>query len=215
MNNDLTQQNIDRFNEIATDWDTDPQRAATTQAVANAIREAVPLTKRERALEFGCGTGMITLALANAVARVVAMDSSSEMLAALKRKMARLKIDNVEALEGALPDTPSSGHFDLILSSMTLHHIADTQVLLDELFGLLRPGGWLALADLDREDGSFHGDQSGIAHHGFDRDELADWLSTSGFVNCRFSTAHTMEKEIEDATTRQFTIFLVRAQQPK
>ncbi|MDA3919718.1 MAG: class I SAM-dependent methyltransferase [Salinisphaera sp.] len=212
---DLSQQNIDRFNDLAAEWDTNPRRAATAKAVADAIRQIVPLTGTEQAFEFGCGTGMVTLAVAPHVGHMLAMDSSSEMLASLHDKINRSSTANIETLEGDLADTPPKGRFDLILSSMTLHHIADTKSLLHVLFKLLQPGGRIALADLDREDGSFHGDKPGIAHHGFDREELTDWLAAAGFVDCCFSTVHQMEKEMDDGTTRRFPIFLVRASRPE
>lgn len=211
---DLTQKNIDRFNDLAAEWDTNPRRAATAKAVADAIRQIVPLPGAEQAFEFGCGTGMVTLAVAPHVRHMLAMDSSSEMLATLQDKICRLAVSNIETLEGDLSNTPPTGPFDLILSSMTLHHIADTKSLLHGLFKLLQPGGRIALADLDREDGSFHGDKPGIAHHGFDREELADWLAAAGFVDCRFSTVHRMEKELDDGTTKHFPIFLVCASRP-
>lgn len=46
--------------------------------------------------------------------------------------------------------------FDGIISAMALHHIKDTQHLLRTFTSHLHPGGFIALADLDREDGSFH-----------------------------------------------------------
>lgn len=212
---DLRQENIDRFNEIAAEWDKNPRRSETASAVATAIRDAVPLTGDECAFEFGCGTGMVTLALAPYVTSLLAMDSSPAMLDGLREKIRRLEIHNVETLQADLTSAPPLAPFDLILSSMTLHHIADTQSVLQLLYGMLRPGGRIALADLDREDGSFHGDKPGIAHHGFDRDALAGWIAAAGFVDCDFSTAHYMDKTIDDGTTRRFPIFLVSARRPE
>lgn len=137
------------------------------------------------------------------------------MLNALQDKIRRLDVSNVETMAGDLPEHAPQGPFDLIVSSMTLHHIADTKALLRILLRLLRPGGYVALADLDREDGSFHGGKPGIAHHGFDRAELADWMEAAGFVDCRFSTAHRMDKQTDDGTIRQLPIFLVCAVLPE
>lgn len=211
---DLNQQNIDRFNAIAAEWDSQPRHIATASAVADAMRAALAPRGEETLLEFGCGTGLITVALAPHVARIVALDSAPGMIDALVEKLRRHGIDNVEARVGDLPDNPPEGRFDAIVSSMTLHHIGDTDALLRVLWQRLRPGGRIALADLDQEDGSFHGDKPGIAHHGFDRTTLADQLRTAGFAYIEFTTAHHMERTLDDGSTRTFPIFLAVASRP-
>lgn len=213
--NDLTRQNTDRFNAIAAEWDEDPRRAATAAAVADAILTALAPTGNESVFEFGCGTGLVTLALAPHVGHILAMDSATQMLDTLRHKLDRLGINNIDTTVGDLPGHPPDGAFDLVASSMTLHHIGDTPSLLRTLFGRLRPGGRIALADLDREDGSFHGDTPGVAHHGFDRNELAGWIAAAGFTVVRFSTAHRMKKVAGDGTMHRFQIFLVCAQRPQ
>jgi len=69
---------------------------------------------------------------------------------------------------------------------MTLHHIADTGAILEKLNALLRPGGMIALADLDLEDGFFHDDPGEEVHHGFERSALQRILGNGrlqiGFV---------------------------------
>lgn len=208
---DLTQQNIDRFNTLAAEWDSSPGRVTTATAVAGAICDALKPSSEEAVLEFGCGTGLLTAALAPRVGHILAMDSAPRMLDTLNSKLGDYAIDNIDTHVGDLPGHPPPGRFDLIISSMTLHHIDDTAGLLAVLFGLLRPGGHIALADLDAEDGSFHGDKPGIAHRGFDRGELASQMTEAGFDDVHFSTAHRMEKTGEDDTTRTFPIFLVTA----
>lgn len=212
---DLTRENIERFNRKASEWDTSPRRAAAANAVAKAIQKAIPLQGSERALEFGCGTGLITIALAPRLGSVLAMDSATAMLEQLRAKARGTGIDNLEILEGDLPTRLPEGPFDLIFSSMTLHHINDTEGLFQALFTLLRPGGQIAVADLDREDGSFHGDTAGIAHHGFERGDLEAKLETAGFGQVRFSTAHIMEKESNDGSVRRYPIFLACARRDK
>ncbi len=208
---DLNQQNIDRFNAIAAEWDGQPRHVATASTVAEAMRAALAPTGDETLLEFGCGTGLITAALAPHVARILALDSAPGMIKALVEKLRTSRHRQRRHGEvGDLPDNPPAGRFDAIVSSMTMHHISDTDALLRVLFERLKPGGRIALADLDREDGSFHGDKPGIAHHGFDRKLLADKLSAAGFANVEFTTAHHMERTLDDGTTRSFPDFSSR-----
>ena len=72
----------------------------------------------------------------------------------------------------------------------------------------LKPGGFLALADLDSEDGSFHAPGTeGVFHHGFDRVTLQSTLEIAGFDDVQFVTALEVEKEGKGP----FTVFLVTA----
>jgi 2-polyprenyl-3-methyl-5-hydroxy-6-metoxy-1,4-benzoquinol methylase len=94
---------------------------------------------------------------------------------------------------------------------MALHHIPDVAAVLRAFGTLLVPGGWVALADLDTEDGSFHGpDVPGVAHHGFDRAQVQRWLGDAGFTNVTFRTAHTVEKA-RNGETGRYPIFLATA----
>lgn len=207
----LTQDNIARFDALAREWDDNPRRVATAKAIATAItKKTLPRTD-EHAFEFGCGTGLLSLALARELGQIVAMDSSAEMLHVLETKANALDIMNIQTINGSVPDNRPDDAFDLIFSSMTLHHIGDTGKLLTTLFDLCRPGGRIALGDLEKEDGSFHGDKPGIAHHGFDRDELWAAIDKAGFSDIRFSNAHTMEKKGSDGRVRDYSIFLVNA----
>ncbi len=210
-NESLTQANIDRFNDIAATWDDKPGRVKMASTIAQAILASLPPAGGGNALEFGSGTGLVTALLAPHCRHVTAMDSSPGMLAVLSDKVRELSLENVSTFEGDLSQTLPAGPFDTVFSSMTLHHVEDVQGLLARLFGILNPGGRVALADLDAEDGSFHGDKPGIAHNGFERSTMETWLREAGFTDIRFETAYTMERTDDDGTTRQFPIFLVTA----
>jgi 2-polyprenyl-3-methyl-5-hydroxy-6-metoxy-1,4-benzoquinol methylase len=92
---------------------------------------------------------------------------------------------------------------------MAMHHVEDTDRLLDRLTELLNPGGWIALADLDSEDGSFHQDAEGFIHHGFDRETLIEKLKDCGLEDIKTRTAHTIRKENGD-----YPVFLLTAYRP-
>ena len=98
---------------------------------------------------------------------------------------------------------------DLIVSAMALHHIADIPQLLQALTQLLTPDGYLALADLDAEDGSFHADMTGVHHAGIDRDWLIAQLTTLGFHDVSATTAHVIERPNATGELRRYPVFLV------
>ncbi|MHB8309742.1 MAG: class I SAM-dependent DNA methyltransferase [Metallibacterium sp.] len=212
MSSLLQDSNRQRFDTIAADWDDSPMRRAMAGGVAAAIAAAVPLQAQWQALEYGCGTGLVGAQLAPRLRHLLACDLSPGMLAVLDEKARAAGLDNLHTRVLDLTrEAPPAQRFDLIFSSMTLHHIPDVPALLKVFHGMLVPGGWVALADLDAEDGSFHNpDVPGVAHHGFERAELTRWLQATGFRDISARTAHTAEKT-RAGKTAQYPIFLITA----
>lgn len=201
------------FDEKATRWDTDPKKIERAEVVASAIREQVLLTPTTRALEYGCGTGLLGFALRPAVGELVLADSSEGMLRVVKQKIAAGGFDQVSTLHLDLCVDPAPNEcFDLICSLMTLHHVLDYQGLLSSLYQLLGPGGHLCIADLDAEDGSFHGADF-IGHLGFDRQELKHFLTSLGFDHIEFSTVFEVERGTVEAP-RRYPVFLMVCRRP-
>ena len=213
MSSPLQETNRNRFDRIAAEWDDSPTRRNLAAGVATAITAAVPLSPKWQALEYGCGTGLVGAQLAPHLGHLLACDLSPGMLSVLADKAHASGLDNLETRQLDLThEPPPAERYDLIFSSMTLHHIADVPALLKMFHGLLRDGGWLALADLDAEDGSFHSSEAeGVAHHGFERSKLSQWLETIGFREIQARTAHTIEKNAAEDSTRQYPVFLLTA----
>ena len=92
---------------------------------------------------------------------------------------------------------------------MTLHHVPDTAHILTVFHDLLNPGGYLCIADLDQEDGSFHGIEVDV-HHGFDRAELGRRTADAGFSDVQFQTVFSIAKARESGT-RDYPVFLMTA----
>ena len=200
----------ERFDRAAADWDANPGRVALARGVAAAIRSTVALRPDMNAMDFGAGTGLVTLNLLPDVGAITAVDTSVEMLRVLGEKLKALHIVKVRALLYEIGRTalPAS-EFDVIVSSMVLHHIPDVPGMLQRFRPCLRPGGWIALADLDSEDGTFHTDATGVFHHGFDRDDVCQWLQAAGFVDTMAREAHRLERTLPDGRTREYPVFLV------
>jgi ubiquinone/menaquinone biosynthesis C-methylase UbiE len=196
------------FDAKAKTWDNDPVKVARAAAVAKAIRENVPLTTQMSALEFGCGTGLLSFELKPYLGRITLGDNSPGMLAALQEKLDAAKIANMHPVMMDLDkDAIPPASFDLIFTAMTLHHIDDTEKVLRDMYAMLTQPGYLCVADLDAEDGSFHGpDFSG--HKGFDREDLAGKARQAGFHRVHFTTAFHMSKGTGPGQTA-FPIFLM------
>lgn len=204
------QDNVERFNAIAPQWDSDHAHVLMAQKIGRAICKALQPQGDEDALEFGAGTGLATLLIAPRVGHLTALDSSSGMLDVLRAKCERKGLANVQVLEGGVSDV-ALAQYDLIYSAMTLHHVEDVPALLRRLAAHMRPGGRVALADLDTEDGGFHGEAKGVAHRGFDRGVFGAWLRDAGFSSVSFSTAWTVQREREDGRATSYPVFLAVA----
>ncbi|WP_242344160.1 class I SAM-dependent DNA methyltransferase [Anaeromyxobacter terrae] len=199
------------FDSRARTWDEDTSKWERARRVAQSIAGRVPSLSGRRVLEYGAGTGLLGLALQPLVAEVTLADSSREMLAVAQEKIAARGIRNARTLrldlaEGSAPEL----RFDVICTLMTLHHIPDTDGILGAFHRLLSKAGIVCIADLDREDGSFHG-PGFSGHNGFDRADLRARLERSGFRNVNIDIVHEVKKETA-AGPRVYPVFLAIAE---
>ena len=195
----------DLFDEKSKDWDANEMIAMLSSAIGSSILENIPLHDQMRVMDFGAGTGLITSQIAPRVKKIFAVDTSAAMLDKLVTKPELHA--RVDVVCQDIIDNPVDEKFDLIISAMAMHHVNDTARLIQRFSDNLDAGGLIALADLDKEDGSFHPpDTEGVFHSGFDRTELQTLLEKGGFGEINFLTAHTINKE-----GKNFPVFLVTA----
>lgn len=201
---------VEHFDAHARTWDEDPAKAARAHAVAHAIRQRLPLQPTLRALEYGCGTGLLGFALKDDLGHITLADSSPGMLAVLEEKIAAAQARHLRPLQlDLMTDPPPADRFDLIVSLMALHHVSDIDKALAHFHALLAPGGHLGIADLDAEDGSFHG-EGFTGHKGFDRAALRAQALAAGFARVDFSTVFDITKGDGDSA-RRYPVFLMIA----
>lgn len=127
------------------------RKAGTDPATDVAALQALGLDERSVLVDLGAGTGTFTLAVAPHCGRVVAVDVSPAMLAALGANVAARGLTNVTvANAGFLSYAHAGPPADFVYSRNALHHLADfwKGVALARIAALLRPGGVLFLRDL-------------------------------------------------------------------
>jgi ubiquinone/menaquinone biosynthesis C-methylase UbiE len=203
------------FDTAAATWDNNPTRVKLAGDVARAIRETVPLKPGMVVLDFGCGTGLLTLQIRPQVGAITGMDSSEGMLAALDGKVRSQGLERVSTcLMDPERDGMPAGQYDLVVSSMTFHHIPDIREMLTKLAGVIRPGGYIAIADLDKDDGKFHESPEGVFHNGFDRSIMKKHFEAAGFAGVRNRTAAIVRKASPSGGTNTFTVFLMTGRKP-
>lgn len=202
---------MNEFDIKAAEWDNDPTHWDRSAAVAHEIKNLIPLTKEMTALEFGAGTGITSFLLKDHLKEIILMDNSTEMVKVMNQKIESSEVKNLKVLLFDLEHYDyETGKFDLIFTQMVLHHVSDVENILGRFHRLLNPGGYLAIADLYLEDGSFHG--SGFTgHNGFDIVELSALLNKQGFLNINHNRCFVINKKISITETRQFDVFLLTA----
>lgn len=204
---------MSHFDSKAREWDANPVFQDRAVRIAAAIREEVSLNEDMAALDYGCGTGLLSFPLRHELGRITLKDSSAGMLEVLREKIAQQGVANMTVRQADLTADPlPQERYDLVYSSMTLHHIPDTAAILAVFHSLLNPGGHLCIADLDQEDGSFHGPEFDV-HHGFGREALAALATQAGFGRIRFRTVFEIVKQRETGD-RAYPVFLMTAERP-
>jgi 2-polyprenyl-3-methyl-5-hydroxy-6-metoxy-1,4-benzoquinol methylase len=195
----------DHFNEKAKTWDADEMVKKLSSAVGSSILKNIALSQDMLTMDFGAGTGLISSHVAPRVSKITAVDISEAMLAKLAAKPELA--NKVTTVCQDIIERPLEEKFDLIMSAMAMHHVENTDQLIRTFYEHLKPGAVVALADLDKEDGSFHPEGTpGVFHSGFERDELQRKLEKHGFEDVHFYTAHAVEKN-----EKSYPIFLATA----
>ncbi|HEY9124440.1 MAG TPA: class I SAM-dependent methyltransferase [Bacteroidales bacterium] len=168
------------FDIRAREWDKNRVHFDRSEAIAKRINAVIPDGRKMKALEFGAGTGILSFLLKDKFSEITLMDSSQEMINVCTEKIEEYNTPHIKAIKYDLEHSLYPETFDIIYSQMVLHHVKDYKKILYTFSSMLNDGGYIALADLYPEDGSFHGEGVEV-HKGFDPDELSQMLSEMGF----------------------------------
>lgn len=184
----------DHFAGKAHTYENNAARVTNVHTIADAILEKIIYDRENTHLmDFGSGTGLLTSQVAPYVRKITTIDISASMNEVLRGKLDAIACE-IEMRECDLVSTELEACYDGIISSMTIHHVEDVPALLRKFYGLLKHGGTIALADLDKEDGSFHTENTGVFHFGFDQDEFASWAKQAGFEEVNIEIVSSAKK---------------------
>lgn len=206
----MTCNNLNKFDRLASTWDDKPSRVAMAKRFGEAISESLELKSDFKLVDYGCGTGNCAIFLSESVGRVTGVDVSAPMLERFREKTKDFG-DKFELVCANLQDEHINfNNPDVIISTMAFHHLDHPQSIAKHFFEELKSGGYVALIDLDSEDGSFHDDgNEGVKHFGFCREFFKDMLEKSGFTDIKDKTVHTIRKN-----DKEYSIFLITAKKP-
>ena len=183
----------DYFRDKSKDYEKDANRVNNVANLAESIKRNIKFDKSMHIMDFGSGTGLLLEKIAPLVGKITAVDISESMNKELAAKKENLGCE-LEIVQLDLSKTGLDKKFDGIISSMTLHHVKDIQSMFNNFYAMIKENGFLAIADLDLEDGSFHTEDTGVFHPGFDRNEFINWARAAGFTNLKIESASTAQK---------------------
>jgi ubiquinone/menaquinone biosynthesis C-methylase UbiE len=200
---------MENFDQLALTWDNDPGRIERANAVAAQIRAKVPDLDQKTGFEYGCGTGVLSVTLQPYLKQITLADSSEGMLAVLQEKITKLQLSNMQSLklDLAVEKAPEM-KTDLVYTLLAMHHVRDIDVVIKAFYDILNPQGYLCIADLIEEDGSFHGSDF-TGHQGFNQTALASKLAGFGFKNVSSEICFEVVKKTETGTEKRYPVFLM------
>ncbi len=183
----------DYFQEKSKNYEKDSNRVNNVENIANAIKRNIKFEKTMHIMDFGSGTGLLLEKIAPLVGKITAVDISKSMISELAAKKETIDCE-LEILEIDLSKSKPDVRFDGIISSMTMHHVKDIGAMFHNFYEMLNEKAFIAIADIDLEDGTFHKEDTGVFHNGFDRKEFMNFAESAGFKDLEIMTASTVIK---------------------
>lgn len=172
----------DHFDKLADTWDNDPVKVERSRITAEYCKKA-PLKVKNHLLDFGGATGLLSVFLRDTFKQITIADASSEMLRVAQEKISQASIKNIQTVKINDGFSEITGSFSAIITLMTLHHIDDIDGFLYHAAAILEKNGAMIIADLYKEDGSFHSHIDGYdGHNGFEIEALTEKLQAAGFT---------------------------------
>lgn len=194
--------NEKRFDALAAQWDSKPARVETAMAFVDKVFELVNNSDKDYdisnfdVLDYGSGSGLVSFGIAKSVKSVIGLDNSTAMVDVYNDKANTIGLTNIEAKKHDINDQELDKElFDMAVTNMTMHHIGDIKMFINKLSSSLKDDGMLFIADLVTEDGTFHSDNTGVEHFGFDMDDIYKSFEESGLKDIDVQKLHSINKD--------------------
>ncbi|WP_088225409.1 class I SAM-dependent methyltransferase [Desulfosporosinus sp. FKB] len=182
--------NINIFEMMANRYDT-TERIQIAKVASDAIREHLADTHDKKAIDFGCGTGLVGINLLNDFSSMLFVDPSPNMINQIKQKIADLNIQNADTLCFDFEKEDRKDiQADYIFMAQVLLHINDIELVLARLYDILNPGGHLLIVDFNKNEEV----SSDLVHNGFDQEKLIDLMTKLGYRAFQSKTFYTGSK---------------------
>ncbi|MDY6825029.1 MAG: metalloregulator ArsR/SmtB family transcription factor [Thermodesulfobacteriota bacterium] len=179
------------FNSIAASWDLFKQEIIGDFDLNKAVFNGAG--HFNVGVDLGCGTGDLLEPMTRHADRVIGVDSSPGMLDKARKRFSDSR-NHIDFRLGEIEHLPlRDGEADFAVISLVLQYVADPETAVAEISRVVRPAGVFVIADFQRHDNKDLFQRFGARWPGFDRDEIKDWLSQSGF-EVKNITQHPLEQ---------------------
>jgi len=185
-----------RFDRLAKEWDSKPMRVEGAMRFANKIKEYIKDDiKNFKIMDYGCGSGLVSFCFANDVKEINGYDKSKGMIDVYNEKAKKLGFKNIIGIVHDIDkEDLKSEQYDIIMTNMTMHHIKSVDDFVKKLANGLKKDGKLFIADLYKEDGTFHSDNTDVIHFGFEIEDVRDAFNKAGLKSISISKLQTIKK---------------------
>lgn len=182
--------NLEKFEMLADVYDS-TERIQIAKISSDAIREYLVDTKNKKAIDFGCGTGLVGMDLLDKFSSIIFLDASQSMINQITRKITDLNIQNADTVYFDFEkEIGSNLNADYIFMAQVLLHISDIKLILSKLYEVLNENGHLIIVDFNKNKKIV----SDLVHNGFDQEELAEIMTEIGYKNIQSKTIYTGSK---------------------
>lgn len=171
------------FEEMAKRYDSE-ERIEMANVIAKEVRKELQDSENKSLIDYGSGTGLVSLQLTDLVTSILLVDSSEQMLEIAEHKINHEEINNAKVLHADFTEETPKIKADIIFMSLVLLHVPNTQQLLEELFNILNEDGKLIIVDFDKNDKVNHPK----IHNGFSHKNLKQTLFDIGFKSAKIKT---------------------------
>jgi len=174
---------------MAKRYDTE-DRIQLANVITEEVKTELQDSQSKSLIDYGSGTGLVSLQLVDLVDSVLLVDSSREMLKVAEGKISNAGITNAKVLNADFTEESYELSADIIFMSLVLLHIPDTKKIVQELYSTLNDSGKLIIVDFDKNDKISHPK----VHNGFSHEELKELLSETGFKSTKIKTFYYGEQ---------------------
>ncbi len=176
------------FDELAGKFGRQYVPGRSWKGIAEALLKLMPPIV---IADLGAGEGTISQLMAQTAKQVIAIDNSEKMVEFGAELARRHQIANLEYRLGDLEDVPiSSGTVDLAFLSQALHHAVHPERAVSEAWRILKPGGRIAVLDLNRHHFEEAREMYADLWLGFTELELEQYLKAAGFQGIETAIVH-------------------------
>ncbi|BAQ12783.1 hypothetical protein CBB2_0673 [Clostridium botulinum] len=134
--------------------------------------------------DLGCGTGFVSLAVANEASIVFSIDNSINMLKELSASASKKDYKNIYPIKSSLDNLAIFDEsLNVVFINMALHHIKNAQKAIAEMYRVLKKDGVVVISDVREHNGEWAKEEMFDEWLGFSKEQMTNWLEDAGFKN--------------------------------